>query len=78
MIEEICCCTVIFVIVIIILSRLFWRPLMIYPSPQQPPQPPSYQPIPDQNAPNVINMVKCQHCGMMYDETLPGCPGCGS
>jgi hypothetical protein len=77
MIDDICCCTIIFVIAVIIFFRVFGRAIIVRQSQQQTARPPPFQTSPNQNAPGVINMIKCSHCGRVHDETLPGCPGCG-
>jgi|GEM_PF-7099173 len=80
MIVELCCCTIAFIIIIVIFFRVFGRTAIFYPrraarekeeqqyyqSPQ-PYQQPQYQPQVDD-----VNMTKCQYCGRVYDERLPG------
>jgi predicted Zn-ribbon and HTH transcriptional regulator len=77
---ELCCCSVIFIIAVIIFFRIFGRAIIVRQN-QQRPAPPQYEvpsPIIDRvDSVMEITMTKCQHCGMMYDERLDGCPKCG-
>jgi len=78
MLTELCCCTIIIIIVVVIWLRLFGRAIIVRSRPEPPPytyaSSTSFPPVPPGQE---VNMIKCSHCGRMYDESLPGCPGCG-